>query len=133
MRSCCQSYQKVKKGIKLSPVPLYTQSNVFTLAMYFRILLLATILIISASNGRQDIQERKKSANFASVPTVLKNMAIRRIAAIAKKKMMRASVLKDEETCGTCVEMVGDLRTLIASDYGVNNTNALIWAVRLLK
>ena len=93
--------------------------------MDLRILLLATILFISASNGHQ---ETKKSA-----PSVLKNMgAIRKIAAIAKKKMMKTRVLKDEETCGTCMEMVEDLKTLIASDYGINNINSLIWAVSLL-
>lgn len=111
---------------------MYTQSNVCTLAMDLRILLVATVLVISASNGHRH-QETKKSAIFKSVPAVLKNMgAIRKVAAIAKKKMMRTRVLKDEETCGTCIEMGEDLKTLIASDYGVNNINSLVWAVRLL-
>ena len=109
---------------------MYTQSNVCTLAMDLRILLLATILVISASNGHQ---ETKKSATFKSVSAVLNNMgAIRKIASIAKKKMMRTRVLKDEETCGTCVEMVEDFKTLIASDYAVNDINSLGGAVRLL-
>ena len=97
--------------------------------MDLRILLLATILVISASNGHQ---ETKKSATFKSVSAVLNNIgAIRKIAAIAKK-MMRTRVLKDEETCGTCVEMVEDFKTLIASDYAVNDINSLGGAVRLL-
>ena len=99
--------------------------------MDLRILLLATILVISTANGHQET--KKSAAIFKSVPAVLKNMGgIRKIAALAKRTMFRASDLKDEETCDTCIEMENDLKTLIASDFGVQNINALIYAVRLL-
>ena len=98
--------------------------------MDLRIVLLATILVISAANGHQ---ETKKSAIFKSVPAVLKNVgALRKIAAIGRNMMMRTGDPKDEETCDTCIEFYEDLKILIASDYGVNNYNAYVSLVRLL-
>ena len=89
--------------------------------MDLKIILLVAVLSISATAH----QEMKKRASiFDSVPAVLKHLGtVHKMAAAAK--MTNTKGLKDEETCGTCMEMFDDLQALILSDDMSNNIDWL--------
>ena len=95
--------------------------------MDLKIILLVTVLAVSATAH----QEMKKRASvFDSVPAVLKHLGtVQRMAAAAKMKVKKSQGLKDEETCGTCMEMFDDLQALILSDDMSNNID---WQANLV-
>ena len=95
--------------------------------MDLRIILFVTVLTVSATAH----QEMKKRASiFESVPAVLKHLGtVQRMAAAAKMKVKKTKGLKDEETCGTCMEMFDDLQALVLSDDMGNN---LDWLANLV-
>ena len=81
--------------------------------MDLKIILLVAVLAISATAH----QEMKKGASiFESVPAVLKHLGTVQRMAATKMKVKKTKGLKDEETCGTCMEMFDDLQALILSD-----------------
>ena len=89
--------------------------------MDLKIILLVTVLAISAT-AHQGMKER--ASIFDSVPAVLKHLGtVQRMADAAK--MTKTNSLKDEETCGTCMEMFDDLQALILSDDMSNNIDWL--------
>ena len=93
--------------------------------MDLKIILLVAVLTVSASAH----QEMKKRAPiFDSVPAVLKHLGTVRMAN-TKMKVKKTKGLKDEETCGTCMEMFDDLQALILSDDMSDNID---WLVNLV-
>ena len=95
--------------------------------MDLKIILLVTVLAGSATAH----QEMKKRASILeSVPAVLKHLGtVQKMAAAAKMKVKKSQGLKDEETCGTCMEMFDDLQALILSDDMSNNID---WQANLV-
>ena len=95
--------------------------------MDLKIILLVTVLAISATAH----QEMKKRASiFDSVPAVLKHLGtVQRMTDARKMKVKKTQGLKDEETCGTCMEMFDDLQALILSDDMSNNID---WQANLV-
>ena len=96
--------------------------------MDLKIILLVTVLAVSATAH----QEMKKRASiFDSVPAVLKHLGtVQRMAAAAKMKVKKTKGLKDDETCGTCMEVFDDLQALILSDEMSDNID---WFTNLVK
>ena len=95
--------------------------------MDLKIILLVAVLAVSATAH----QEMKKRASILdSVPAFLKNLGtVQRMAAPTKMKVEMTKGLKDEETCGTCMEMFDDLQALILSDDMSNNID---WQANLV-
>ena len=53
------------------------------------------------------------------------NFCDKTLLASAKIKMMRTRVLEVDDMCGSCIEMFGDMKTLVTSDAGVQNIIAV--------
>ena len=91
--------------------------------MDLKIILIVAVLAVSAT-AHQEM--KKKASIFESVPAVLKHLGtVKRMAAAAKMKVKKTKGLKDEETCGTCMEMFDDLQALILSDDMSDNIDWL--------
>ena len=99
--------------------------------MDLKIILLVFVLTVSATAH----QEMKKRASiFESIPAVLTHLGtVQRMAAATKMKVKKTQGLKDEETCGTCMEMFDDLQALILSDDMSNNIDWLTNLVSVTK
>ena len=95
--------------------------------MDLKIILIVAVLAVSATVHQE---MKKKASIFESVPAVLKHLGtVKRMAAAAKIKVKKTKGLKDEETCGTCMEMFDDLQALILSDDMSDNID---WLVNLV-
>ena len=99
--------------------------------MDLKIILIVAVLAVSAT-AHQEM--KKKASIFESVPAVLKHLGtVKRMAAAAKMKVKKTKGLKDEETCGTCMEMFDDLQALTLSDEMSDNIDWLTNLVCITK
>ena len=113
--------------------------------MDLRIILLATVLAISATNAQDDccilevwnncvvpcpmkmrtIGQKMKLMSMA-IPALKKTGGLKKLAALKKQSSLTA-----DQTCGTCEEMIKDFKALLTSPEGIQYWDDNLETVRI--